>query len=496
MIDINELWLKETAGKVMYARGLDVYLRNKIRSLEVQSEILNEEEALNIKAVAQSSYGLDNYDVEIIIGKTSGKFGFNCDCDHSGSSSNLCKHVVAVLLKWSREKDTILRKQNRATSRRTEQFIEYFKNSMMNKEKAAYTELNLEVKYELDSKVEKKSSIELKVGLERTYVVRSMKDFLYAIDKKSTEINYGKSFTFNPLAQSFKNEDKQLIELLMEVYEMDSLISGDKSMPRYFGAPAGVISGKKIFLTDLHVKRFLNIMENKSFEATINGVNKNNIWIIHENMPLEFDIKLNNSSLIINHDKELPVPLIEGGNYFFYKDYIYHVSDEQARIYLPFYHEISNSRTRSMSFNKEELGKIASYILPNLKSISKNVRIDKALENKFYEEALRPMIYLDKAEEGINADIIFKYGELELNPFNEKVEDSSKKILVRDINKELQLVSILEAAGFVKTKSNYHLSSEEALVDFLADGINRLQELSEVYYSEALKILKYIALQI
>ncbi|MFL0248410.1 SNF2 helicase associated domain-containing protein [Candidatus Clostridium stratigraminis] len=490
MFDIDENRLKEAAGKVMYARGLDVYLRNKIRSLDTENEEENGKERLIVKSVVQSSYGLDSYNVIVSIPKDFGTLGYTCDCSYGKNNNNICKHSVAVLLKWSREKDRILKKENRALSRRTEELIEYFKSSMKNREMAAYKELNLEIKYEFEAEYERVSSIELKIGEERTYVVRGMRDFLSAIYKKDREIEYGKNFTFNPLNQGFKTADKELIGLLLEIYEFDALFSNGGSASRYWGAPPAAISGKKIYLTDSHTKRFFEIMKKRSFDAIINKIPCNNISVLEENMPLEFDIKLNKNSLIIKQEKEIPVPLTEDGSYFFYEKNIYNVDGEQSRIYIPFFNEINKSKTSNLSFNKEELSKIASYILPNLKYISKNIRIDKTLESSLYEEPLSAMIYLDRPNDGITADIIFKYGEEEISPFNEKDKEQSSRVLVRDINKELQLTSILEAAGFEKTRTNYLLMDEEALVGFLAEGINKVQEIAEVYYSDSFKNMK------
>lgn len=490
MFEIDEQWLKETSGKIMYARGLDVYLRNKIRSIEVENEEINGKELLIIHSVVQSSYGLDNYTVQLNMAEGVSRIGYHCDCSFGKNNDSICKHVVAVFLKWIREKDTILRKENRAVSRRTEQLIEYFKSSMKNKEMSANKELNIEIKYELEAGLDRKSSIELKVGEERTYVVRNMRDFLSALYKKDKEIDYGKSFTFSPMRQGFKEEDKTLLDLLLEIYEFDALFSSSNYTPRYWGAPPAAISGKKIYLTDAHTKRFFKLMRNRNFDAIINGISINNISVIEDNMPLEFDIKLNKNALVIKQEKDIPFPLVEDGSYFYYEENIYKISSEQSRIYLPFHNEISNSKNNSLSFNKEELSKIASYILPNLKYISKEINIDKTLESKLYEEPLRIMVYLDKNDEGITCDIIFKYGETELNPFNEKDDEPYNKVLVRDINSELQLLAILEANGFEKTKLNYILKDEEALVEFLTEGINKLQELGEVYYSDAFKNMR------
>ncbi|MBL4936369.1 DEAD/DEAH box helicase [Clostridium sp. YIM B02515] len=490
MYEIDEQKLKNTVGNVIYARGLDIYLRNKIRRMDLSIEDMGSEDVLDIDALVDSSYGTQNYNINVKIGQRSGRLAFNCDCDYSASSEKLCKHVVAVLLKFNRERDTLVRKQRGLSSRKTNEFINCIKNNMLSSEESYLRELSLEVKYNVEFDDERKSTIELKVGENKTYVVKNMRDFLSAVDNKDAVIEFGKNFTYDPAVYTFKEEDKNLIDLLLEVYQTDKMIATNSSFHGYWNRPASLISGKKAVLTDRQVKRFFIIMKGKCFDASIDNLILNNISILEENMPLEFDIKLTNAALIIKQNEDLPLPLTDSGEYFFYKNNIYHPLKEQTRIYLPFYTEISNSRTKSMSFNKADVEKVASYIIPNIKNISKKINIDKSLENKLYEEELKIRVYLDKEEDGVSADIIFKYGNIEINPLNEKDKYEEKKVLIRDITKELQLISYLISAGFREDKFNYKLKDEERLVEFLTEGLNYIQEQGEVYYSDRFKNMK------
>jgi len=81
---------------------------------------------------------------------------------------------------------------------------------------------------------------------------------------------------------------------------------------------------------------------------------------------------------------------------------------------------------------------VASFVLPALKKISRNVQVDKGLKNKFYEEPLKSSIYFDKQEDNIIANVLFKYGDIEINPLaNENKKE--EKILIRDIEGEKRL---------------------------------------------------------
>ena len=99
-------------------------------------------------------------------------------------------------------------------------------------------------------------------------------------------------------------------------------------------------------------------------------------------------------------------------------------------------------------------------------------------------------IYLDKEGENVTADVIYKYGTLNLTPFEEKAQREEGKVLIRDIEGELNIVGILQNFGFVKENHKFTLKNEEKLIDFLTGGLKALQDRVEIYYSEAFKNIK------
>lgn len=491
MFDIDEQNLKNSCGNVIFARGLDMYLRNKVRRVEAEVEKNHGsgDDVLLINSIVQSSFGSENYEVEIEINHRTSRIKHFCDCAYSQSSEQMCKHTVAVLLKWGREKESIMRQHSFLTSAKTNEFIEYMKNVMVNNHNN-HRELNVEIKYEMESYGKKTSSLELKIGEERSYVVRNMRDFLKAIINDE-ELEFGKNFSFDPQVQGFNEIDRKLMDLLIEIYEIDKSISGyDSDFPRYYGNSSGLITGKKVYLTETQVKRFFDIVKHRNFDAVIKGVALVDTCIIEEDLPLEFDLKLKKDSLVIDPGKNMPIPITMDGVYFFYKDNIYHPSSQQSKLYLPFYNELIKSKAGTIVFGKEDIDKAASYVIPTMKSISKRINLDKKLEARFLEEPLKIVVYLDKETEGISASAAFQYGSHQINPANEKEKAEDNKVLIRDMSKELQFIGLIKSMGFYEDKPKFVLKEEETLLDFMSYGLAKLQELSEVYYSESFKDIK------
>lgn len=487
MFEINEQTLKNKCGSVIYGRGLDMYLRNKVRRMDVEIEKDEENglDVLRIEAIVESAYENNNYEVDVEVLDKINRISYSCSCPHSLERGQVCKHVVAVLLKWDREKERIARKSPYFSSLNTNHFMESMKEAFLNKSHN-YKELKMEIKYEFKNQERLKSSIELKIGEERTYVVKNMREFLEHINASTgEELEFGKGFTYNPYTHKFAPADKKVIDLLSEIYETDINISTQSSFSSYFSHSSGLISGKKIYMSNIQVKRLFEIIKGRTFDAVINGISLTNLIILEEDMPLEFSLKLKDDFLIVNHGKDMPIPITDGGEYFYFRENIYHPSEEQARLYLPFYREYMKSKSGKMVFSSNDIENAASYVIPSIKKISNNVTIDKKIKEKFLEEDLKILTYLDKTEEGICAEVVFQYGDYSSNS-----SSKTDKILVKDVQRELDFERMMDGLGFERKNYRYVLNNEEAVMEFMINGVLKLQEVSEVYYSEAFKGIK------
>lgn len=486
MFSIDEMELKETVGNVIFERGLDMYLRNKVRSIDARIDEGMLGEVLKITSVVESAYSTEVYRVRVSISENFGEINSSCDCDLSKSNFRMCKHTVATILKWNREKETIMRKSG-VTSPKTAQFIDYFRKNLLEGENFK-RDLNMQTRLEFSGDQRRKASIDLKIGEDKTYVVKNMRDFLRVVDNKTSLISFGKNFTFDPSVHDFKGKDKSIVELLLEIYQMDTMMIGSHH-EMYLGGAMKALTGKYAYLTDRQLKKVLGLLEGTSVDIKIYDNSYPQIPVIKCDMPLEFDIDLSSSALVISH-KHKPFLITRDGEYFFYKNTIYHISNEQRNTYMPFYKDMSGGLGKNIVFPKHDINKVASYVIPTLKGISKFVKINRNLEKKLYEEELKIIVYIDKEEEAVTADIIFRYGQKDINPINEKGISEGDKILIRDISKEIKFIGVLKALGFKEERLGYKLRGEEYLVQFLIEGLGVLQELSEVYYSDSFKNMK------
>jgi SNF2 family DNA or RNA helicase len=488
-LNLTERLIRNYTDEIVYKKGEELYKHGKVIDMEVTSENSTYYNFKIYKIDAWIDSGdKDEYNAEIIFNDRSGFMNVRCDCENlqkANVKKNFCQHVTAVLLKYSKENANPQVKN--LNSVRAERLVRELKSNMV-KDSDVKEELNLEVRYCYDKMDTITSSLEFRVGFERYYMIKNMKDFLKAVEI-GEDLEFGKGFTYKPSQHRFNQEDLKILELLLENYEIEAKTSTSTS-GSLFSYGIKLFNGKKAFILDKQLNRFFNLIRDRNLETTIQDVDYSGVKFYHQDMPLDFEIRVDREKIVLLHKSDMPRPICSNGKYYFYKGNIYMPGDEQLKLYAPFYNAFISEKSYHITFNKEDGDKVASYIVPSLRKIGRQVELDENLKNCLYEENLETKVYLDKEEQGVSARVVFNYGDTEIDGLQENHIKSEKGILVRDIARELNTFNFLKGFGFSETQNKYMLFDEESLVRFLSNGIEKLQEIAEVYYSDSFKAIK------
>jgi hypothetical protein len=488
LINISERTIKNLTSEIMYMRGEKYYLQGNV--VDLDTAVINNKnldgDITIIKGNIKSDKGNKIYNAYAAINKYGGITNVNCDCQafmNYFPAVGVCKHVIALLLKYVREKDLIMKPRG---SRQVKQLIKALGYANL-ENMCGKKQIKIEYRYQHERWNGGVSALELKAGESQMYVVKDIKEFIEAIKNKDRNIFFGQKFTFDPSIHQFKEEDKNIINILMEVYDMNDKV---RYLDNHSYASNRFLKGKRAYFIESQIKRVFQHLKGRTIEINIDAQNTVKGKILEEDMPLEFSLTKERRDIVLEQKGVLPVPITGDGEYFIYKNNIYKPSNEQREIYLPFYDAFIHNTHRAIRFDNEDSEELASYIVPNLKKLSSNINIDSSLTNNFYEEPLKISIYLDKEETGVSAQVKYNYGEIEINPLKDEDIRKDKKILVRDIREEVKPINAILNFGFEKGKEKFILRDEDRLIDFLFKGIEALQEFGEVYYSEAFKNVK------
>jgi SNF2 family DNA or RNA helicase len=474
---ITDDWVLKNA-KLLYKGGYVEDLKVSVQP----SLFLQKAKQIIINSRVISHSGFDSYDVRVEWDDMIKRIVGNCSCDDYEDYDGPCEHVAAVLLKYINEygQNTVM---NNAKSD-----IDVLLADMKSASESSDSykrELTLQIKFFYDKHVEK-PSVEFKVGLEKTYVVRGMKKFLNAVLEEE-KLEFGKGFTYDPSLHKFNSLDEKIVDMFTEVAEID-----EERTYRYdyYSHNNSLITGKKLFLTDKLIYRFLSLAKDREIDVAVNGKDHESVKIIEGDMPLKFKLNMSQDNIELSQVNNIPEPLGQSFKVFWYNGGLYLPPALQVKAYEPIHKMFTKKKAKKMLFNKEDGEKLVSYVLPALKKVAEEVAFDKELKNSFYEEPLIVKAYLDKIEDIVTASVEFNYGDIEFNPLSKNTIEHDKGILIRDVAKEENMMLILKSFGFEEDSDLFAMRNEKSIVSFVTEGLEKLNQLGEVYYTEAFKNIK------
>jgi SNF2 family DNA or RNA helicase len=487
-VRITEALLEKWTDEITFRRAKQYYERDYIEPLQIkQTEIKGIKKARQLDIVGNviSFNGFVTNTVNIKWDSISNQVQGKCNCQEYEEASDrgdqtLCKHIAAVLLKYSKD----YQNNTDITSKKSDidSLIEAF-NEVSEISEDYKRELDLEIKF-FEALNHERPYIELKLGLEKKYVVKGMKKFLSSLIA-SEAIEFGKGFTYEPNLHKYNPVDEKIIEMFMEIRDIEGERSGYYDF--YNSNNYSMFSGKKLILTDRILYKFFKLAKERTIDLRVNETEYKDVKIIEGTMPLKFKMGMKKEIIELEQEGSIPKPLDKEYKVFWYEGNIYLPPKEQCSLYVPIYKLMASKNNKKAVFSKTEGEKIASYLLPKLKTVAKEVVFDKNIKENFYEAPLISKIYLDKKDDVVTASLKFNYDEIDINPLEKSESKNTDKILIRDIKKEDNCEGILKSFGFQEEQSDYVMKDEKNIVSFITDGIYKLQDLGEVYYSESFK---------
>ena len=399
----------------------------------------------------------------------------SCTCYAYKNFSGDCKHIIALLLSI-RE----FERKGKLTVKKSEGDLTNIIHHYRDTKNTQMIPVNLEINYEV---LDEESYISLRIGENKLYVVKSLGKFLSnLIDNKSTE--FGKNFIFSPTTHCFNREDKEFIEFLKMIYE-----NYEVNYNQYYNhGYNSTFSGKKLMLSPLTEERFFDYMLERKFNMNIYSNTFKDVVVTDEKLEIQFNIKESQDDLILSIQDDMPqAPMTKNGRYFFYGDKIYRLPNEQINTILPIYKEIISKDVKSIRIKGDLKESFISEVLPNVKKHA-NLSIDENVQNSIYSPTLYATMHFDRIDDIIFGTVLFNYGNLEINPFSSNMpEKLPNKILLRDIETESAILSLLEQSDFKVENGRFFLEEEELIFDFINDIVPQLQKYCEIYYSDSFK---------
>lgn len=462
-----------------YLRGLSYYNSGRVTGV-----------TLNKRRTHVSAYvhGSEYYFVSIELSPDGDICGCSCECPAYLQYGGSCKHITALLFYLMNSKKNpphrSLQGRGDVVPGRSEEIISFFENRAY---AAPSVPVDIEVTLEVSSMLSMRSRriwfATLRVGTGRLYVVRDMKAFLQGV-RKGYVMEFGKGFTYDPVHNYFRDEDKELMDFLCSLY--DAQITAEDVR----GESSGLILDRRALIPPLSMGRFLKAVKGRDLKVSIMGDDYEHVNIVDADAPVGFRLSGSDGGMVL--DVDIPkgfYPLTPDMEHVFLAGTIYNTSRAQQENLAPFYSAAKDTGCKSIRFSKSDGERLVSFVMPGVKKAGA-LEVDKGIEDALYRMPLQAEAYLDREGSRITASLKFCYGEISIDPFDEKDLEMDGHIVVRDYEKERMILDIIGAAGFKIIKPTVYLDDDDGIYAFITEYIPQLQRLCTVYYSDAFKSIR------
>ncbi len=479
MFQISKDSLYYLSTPLKFKKGMEYYKANRVKAVSFNEELM---------LFDATVVGTRPYNVQIQFSREGHLKNYSCSCPDNTKSESCCKHITAVLL-LIRSKDEQGFFNSASQKKAAKEIFEFFSSKSASMKTPVKVEYTLELLKTKPSNIKRGPSavLTMKIGLERLYILRNVGELLDSI-KNEKELVYGKGFSFDPAVHSFSKGDEAIISYMSEMWQNENLIdylTGDIKKQSIF-------KDKEIFLSDAALKRLLKLLSAIPFNVIAEGQTFENISICSNDLPVDFMLTKNASSVDLVIDTKYPIYTVTSDcEFFLYKDKIYSVSNHQKEYLKPFVQYMQKENSSRISFTDNDKERLFTEILPYMEKAGQ-VFIDDELQALVEKPEFEPEIYLDRFEDIITADIRFKYGDRVINPFSsERGTPSGNKILIRNPEGEGNILDILAETACKVSGNKIYLDEEEQIFDFVNYVIPRLQEHAQVFYSESFKAMSF-----
>lgn len=471
MIQLTKNMIKNLASSEQnFKRGIQYFQCGRIQTASYSKN------GKRYKIIVKGSY---DYTV-LIEEQENGAFDFSCNCSASKREKGACKHVIAALLmlfKHQERSEGVLPKT--PEEKRAYQVLEYFDNQQT--EFMTGEVFRIEPIITVPSMLRNTSGIayiSLKAGNSKMYKIQNLKRFLEEYIRREN-IVLGKEFRYIAGESAFDGTSKAILDFLLEIYDIAQVVN-EKELNHVF-------LRSQMTLTKFLFIKFLRQFKETPFTLELYGKSYEEVRCIPGNPTIELELLADEDFVSLDYrEKEVIIPLCENGEILYRDKFLFLPNKLFLKNFLPFFNNLGVDK-KPLVFQGIYKQRFLQNVLPNLHSIM-DILVPEELKGRYIAPELQIELYLDKYQNYVKVELVFQYDKYKFNSFENP--NSGEYIILRQREKEVQVMSVLESYGFEPYTGFYLLKADTDIYSFLQEGIEQLKEYGEIFYSEAFRKMK------
>lgn len=465
MIQISRTGIRNLASDdTIYSRGVQYYKDNRIVNATYSNT------SKQFRMVVKGNY---NYSVTVEE-QEDGSFDYSCNCPSRLKDQGACKHVVAALLFILKYQErAVLSETKSPAERKVMQLLDYFVSQVDTVLLGETFQLETIISIPSILKGEgSRAMVSLRGGSSRKYKIQTIKKFLTDIYHHESFV-IGKEFKFVHGESTFDQISTEVLNYLLEIYEIQEVIDSS-----HFSK---IFTKSQILITKSMLVKLLDILSGSSFVLELYGRVYQDVYFVKGNPKISYQLSMDEDSITVDYKgKDAVLPITETGEMLYYDGAIYLPDKKFIRNYKPFYNSFGKDK-EPLVFKGESKNSFLENVLPRI-SETMELDIPEELKSRYITCDMEAKMYFDKYKAGIKAELKYKYGDYEFNSFENAAAGSY--IIVRQREKEDNIISELLKLGFVPYKNFYLLKDEEKIYEFMSGRVMELETKAALYYSE------------
>ena len=482
--------LRDLAGSQSYSRGLQIYNRGKVLRFHMENaEDVYADENMIIEADVEGSRSTP-YHVYLVWNTVwEDLVESECNCPAFWEYDGICKHCVAVLLRYYYETKNQTGQMNlmqipgiqKGMARKTTGSIQQLlqKGALVKSLPMIQGDICGKVRLEPHMVVENTGiTVSFKLGINRMYVLKDVFGFARAIENHEN-ISYGKNLQFIHAVESFTPQSRPLVSFLVQWAERNEYRYG--GYHSYYSV-YGNAREKQIDLSANDTENFLELMKGQEILVSVFYTDEKS-WKIVDQVPertLKIQGKTDGIEVSINRLSGIRANQY---NIFFTGDQIMMEPLERMKPAEAFLECMAEIPERKIFVEKADVPLFCMELLPALEQCFECTK--ENFDEQQYGVAVPEFsIYLDAPQ----TDMITCRPQVQYDKKTYSLYETTD-VALRDLGKEAAVREVIQQYGeaYDERQKAMVITDEDKIYDLLTEGIPAFQQLGQVYISDTLK---------
>ncbi len=418
-----------------------------------------------------------------------GENGFDITCTCMGKTSfyyrRYCRHEAAAMFAITEQNGAPVEESDKAVQRILQSLM---KDAGQDMDEDLVGKVHLIPKLSDMPSEDKYPVFTVSIGIDRMYVVRNMEDMVNNVAYRK-EASYGKNLTLRHGIEMFDERSRKLFDIIADHRrQFETFADRYADKVDYYSRPTLVKSS--ITLQGESFDRWFDVLLGQ--DVALQNSQQPVIFTVGD-PEVHAELVSENGGVRLELSSEEPISFF--GNHLsryaavghriyrcsaaFAKDVYPLLENQNSYVKLPF-------RRKRMRIANSDMPAFSNLVLVPLRE-QIAVEDDAGLMEQFLPDECMPQFYLDLPDaDKLTLELKFRYDKALINPGTPAKATPQVK---RDLVAEQNVIRSLEGIMPSKPTLNgpvFSLTNEEAILDFLVDGLEEIRKMGEVFTTDRL----------